>query len=104
MRWYARDFGNQVFFASLGADVAHHLDGEDQLRVSERWFVAPSWPDAEGVPGDPYGLVCGALAGSESAAPVLEWAMTETVVAVPFRNPPTVWPGVIGPDWPVDAE
>jgi outer membrane protein assembly factor BamA len=33
VRWYARDFGNQIFFASLGGDVAHHLDGEDQLTL-----------------------------------------------------------------------
>ena len=33
VRWYARDFGRQVFFASVGADVAHHLDGEDQLTL-----------------------------------------------------------------------
>jgi hypothetical protein len=33
VRWYARDFGNQVFYASLGADLAHRLDGEDQLTL-----------------------------------------------------------------------
>src|SRR6185295_668750 len=31
VRWYVRDFGNHLFFASLGADLAHRLDGEDQL-------------------------------------------------------------------------
>ncbi len=31
VRWYVRDFGENVFFASLGADLAHRLDGEDQL-------------------------------------------------------------------------
>jgi hypothetical protein len=31
VRWYARDFGNHVLYASLGADLAHRLDGEDQL-------------------------------------------------------------------------
>ncbi len=31
VRWYARNFGDQVFFASLGADLAHRLDDEDQL-------------------------------------------------------------------------
>lgn len=31
LRWYVRDFGDHLFFASLGADLAHRLDGEDQL-------------------------------------------------------------------------
>jgi hypothetical protein len=31
VRWYVRDFGNNVFFASFGADLAHRLDGESQL-------------------------------------------------------------------------
>jgi hypothetical protein len=31
VRWYARDFGDNVFYTSLGADLAHRLDGEDQL-------------------------------------------------------------------------
>jgi len=31
LRWYARDFGDQLFYASLGADLAHRLDTEDQL-------------------------------------------------------------------------
>jgi hypothetical protein len=31
MRWYARNFGNQLFYASLGADLAYRLDQEDQL-------------------------------------------------------------------------
>ncbi len=31
VRWYLRDFGNQLLYASLGADLAHRLDGEDQL-------------------------------------------------------------------------
>jgi hypothetical protein len=31
LRWYARDFGRHLFYASLGADLAHRLDGEDQL-------------------------------------------------------------------------
>jgi surface antigen-like variable number repeat protein len=31
VRWYARDFGKHLFYASLGADLAHRLDGEDQL-------------------------------------------------------------------------
>jgi hypothetical protein len=31
VRWYVRDFGEHVFYASLGADLAHRLDGEDQL-------------------------------------------------------------------------
>jgi outer membrane protein assembly factor BamA len=31
VRWYVRDFGQHVFYASLGADLAHRLDGEDQL-------------------------------------------------------------------------
>ena len=31
VRWYVRDFGKHVFYASLGADLAHRLDGEDQL-------------------------------------------------------------------------
>ncbi|HEV7505166.1 MAG TPA: POTRA domain-containing protein [Thermoanaerobaculia bacterium] len=31
VRWYARDFGDNVFYSSLGADLAHRLDGEDQL-------------------------------------------------------------------------
>jgi outer membrane protein assembly factor BamA len=31
IRWYARDFGDNVFYTSLGADLAHRLDGEDQL-------------------------------------------------------------------------
>jgi outer membrane protein assembly factor BamA len=31
VRWYVRDFGNQLFYASLGADLAHRLDGEDQI-------------------------------------------------------------------------
>ncbi|MFY9822846.1 MAG: hypothetical protein WAM82_15805, partial [Thermoanaerobaculia bacterium] len=31
LRWYARDFGDNVFYGSLGADLAHRLDGEDQL-------------------------------------------------------------------------
>ena len=33
VRWYVRDFGGQVFYASLGADLAHRLDGEDQLTL-----------------------------------------------------------------------
>jgi outer membrane protein assembly factor BamA len=31
LRWYVRDFGENVFYASVGADLAHRLDGEDQL-------------------------------------------------------------------------
>ncbi|HEY4562444.1 MAG TPA: POTRA domain-containing protein [Thermoanaerobaculia bacterium] len=31
LRYYLRDFRSQVFYASLGADLAHRLDGEDQL-------------------------------------------------------------------------
>ncbi|HEX4962403.1 MAG TPA: POTRA domain-containing protein [Thermoanaerobaculia bacterium] len=31
LRWYARDFGDNVLYASAGADLAHHLDGEDQI-------------------------------------------------------------------------
>ncbi len=31
LRWYARNFGGQLFYASLGADLAYHLDGEEQL-------------------------------------------------------------------------
>jgi outer membrane protein assembly factor BamA len=31
VRYYWRDLGSQVFYASLGADLAHRLDGEDQL-------------------------------------------------------------------------
>jgi hypothetical protein len=31
VRWYVRDFGDQLFYASLGADLAHRLDGEDQI-------------------------------------------------------------------------
>lgn len=31
VRWYVRDFGDQLFYAALGADLAHRLDGEDQL-------------------------------------------------------------------------
>jgi outer membrane protein assembly factor BamA len=31
LRWYVRDWGENVFYASLGADLAHRLDGEDQL-------------------------------------------------------------------------
>ncbi len=31
VRWYARDFGKHLFYAALGADLAHRLDGEDQL-------------------------------------------------------------------------
>ena len=31
LRWYARDFGDQLFYASLGADLAHRLDSESQL-------------------------------------------------------------------------
>jgi surface antigen-like variable number repeat protein len=31
VRWYVRDFGDNVFYSSLGADLAHRLDGEDQL-------------------------------------------------------------------------
>jgi hypothetical protein len=31
VRWYARDFGNNLFYSSLGADLAHRLDGENQL-------------------------------------------------------------------------
>lgn len=31
IQWYARNFGDQVFYASLGADLARRLDGEDQL-------------------------------------------------------------------------
>jgi hemolysin activation/secretion protein len=31
VRWYARNFGNQLFYASLGADLAHRLDQEEQL-------------------------------------------------------------------------
>jgi hypothetical protein len=31
VRWYVRDFGDHLFYASLGADLAHRLDGEDQL-------------------------------------------------------------------------
>jgi hypothetical protein len=33
VRWYVRDFGDQLFYASLGADLAHHLDGEDQITL-----------------------------------------------------------------------
>ena len=33
VRWYARDFGRQILYASLGADLAHRLDGEDQLTL-----------------------------------------------------------------------
>jgi hypothetical protein len=31
VRWYVRDFGEHVFYASLGGDLAHRLDGEDQI-------------------------------------------------------------------------
>ncbi|HEX6863283.1 MAG TPA: hypothetical protein VF414_10735, partial [Thermoanaerobaculia bacterium] len=31
VRWYARNFGNHLFYASLGADLAHRLDEEEQL-------------------------------------------------------------------------
>jgi outer membrane protein assembly factor BamA len=31
VRYYLRDLGSEVFYASLGADLAHRLDGEDQL-------------------------------------------------------------------------
>ncbi len=31
VRWYVRNFGDNIFFASLGADLAHRLDGESQL-------------------------------------------------------------------------
>jgi outer membrane protein assembly factor BamA len=31
VRWYVRDLGENAFYASLGADLAHRLDGEDQL-------------------------------------------------------------------------
>jgi hypothetical protein len=31
VRWYLRDFGRQLFYAALGADLAHRLDEEDQL-------------------------------------------------------------------------
>ena len=31
VRYYLRDLGSQVFYASLGGDLAHRLDGEDQL-------------------------------------------------------------------------
>lgn len=31
VRWYVRDFGDNVFYSSVGADLAHRLDGEDQL-------------------------------------------------------------------------
>jgi outer membrane protein assembly factor BamA len=31
VRWYWRDFGKHLFYAALGADLAHRLDGEDQL-------------------------------------------------------------------------
>jgi Surface antigen variable number repeat len=31
VRWYLRDFGGQLFYAALGADLAHRLDEEDQL-------------------------------------------------------------------------
>ncbi|MBW8876524.1 MAG: hypothetical protein JF614_16285 [Acidobacteria bacterium] len=31
VRWFARDFGDHLFYASLGADLAHRLDSEDQL-------------------------------------------------------------------------
>ncbi len=31
VRWFARDFGDNLFYASLGADLAHRLDTEDQL-------------------------------------------------------------------------
>lgn len=31
VRWYARNFSNQLFYASLGADLAHRLDEEEQL-------------------------------------------------------------------------
>jgi outer membrane protein assembly factor BamA len=31
VRWYARDFGDNLFYASLGADLAHRLDSGDQL-------------------------------------------------------------------------
>ena len=31
VRWYVRDFGGQLFYAAFGADLAHRLDGEDQL-------------------------------------------------------------------------
>jgi hypothetical protein len=33
VRWYVRDFGGQLFYAALGADLAHHLDGEDQITL-----------------------------------------------------------------------
>ncbi len=33
VRWYVRDFGGQVFYAALGADLAHRLDGEDQITL-----------------------------------------------------------------------
>jgi len=31
LRWYARTFGDHLFYASLGADLAERLDDEDQL-------------------------------------------------------------------------
>lgn len=31
VRWYVRDFGDNLFFASFGADLAHRLDGESQI-------------------------------------------------------------------------
>ncbi|HEY9421309.1 MAG TPA: POTRA domain-containing protein [Thermoanaerobaculia bacterium] len=31
VRYYLRNFGEQLFYASLGADLARHLDGEEQL-------------------------------------------------------------------------
>jgi hypothetical protein len=33
VRWYVRDFGGQVFYAALGADLAHRLDGENQITL-----------------------------------------------------------------------
>jgi hypothetical protein len=33
VRWYVRDFGEHVFYAALGADLAHRLDGENQITL-----------------------------------------------------------------------
>jgi hypothetical protein len=33
LRWYVRDFGPHLFYAALGADLAHHLDGESQITL-----------------------------------------------------------------------
>ncbi len=78
------------------------VDGEDQFSVSVVWFWPPFAPEAEGVPGDPYGVVvAGALALELGATE--DTAVTVMEVACPLAKPPTVCPGVMGPDWPVLA-